>query len=392
MTFRRKILLAILAFSLLIVTISSVVLEELTHFIEDTITFSVLRSSIESFETLYETHAERTPMVKTALINSYFSEDPDFPSWLADYDVGYYDTKSHHIAVHRLHDERLIFFVFDEAVGHLDRYETEINTVSLVVIAVFLVLSFIFSMKLADLIARPIEMLASALLSENRVDELSETAARDDELGLLAKSFRQIYQQLALFVEREKNFTRYVSHELRTPLTVMKNNIDMMERSAGDKRIAERARSRMHDAVNTMEQQVELLLLLAREGEIEQTQSIHIARELEWGVQNFLHHKIALVIKAEPVIEAHPVAFRGLVLNLIRNALEHGIANSDGVELIIKLSSEEISFTNTRAPIDRPDHADGFGLEIVQRLAKACRIVCHVSELEQTFVVEISLS
>ncbi len=124
--------------------------------------------------------------------------------------------------------------------------------------------------------------------------------------------------------ERLEQFSSIVSHDLRNPLSVAEGYVDLA-RDTGDIDHLERA----VDALRRMDQLVEDLLSLAREGEVvgdtEPVSLASLAREA-WASVDTPNAK--LVVEEDAEFNANPTRVGELFENLFRNSVEHGSTES----------------------------------------------------------------
>ncbi|GCL65424.1 hypothetical protein AQPW35_45050 [Rubrivivax pictus] len=114
--------------------------------------------------------------------------------------------------------------------------------------------------RLADAIARSRPGDGSTRSSPDALDR------RDDEVGLLARHLDALTARTQAFIDRERVFTRDVSHELRTPLAVLGM---ATERLMGRHDLPTGVPAQLQQMRQTLwdlEQTVNTLLALAREG------------------------------------------------------------------------------------------------------------------------------
>lgn len=390
MTFRKKIAAVFILYSLFITVVFSLLLSALPHFIEDTISQRFLVSEYNAFSDRYIEEGEDTLPIKSNQVVSYYRDAPDFPEWLGVYGVGLHEAERYHILVRPLSDGRVLYILYDESQGYLDQNEGMINGFIVLVGILVMVLATFLSRRLTERIAQPIEQLASDVSSNYDVTEDNVALSRNDELGKLAHAFLATVERIKGFVEREKDFTRYASHELRTPLTVFKNNLDLLSTENIPESIQVKARSRLSDAVNVMEQQVSVLLLLAREQTFERTvDPVDVKACVASAIDGHPQLHIEIDISSYPSLYVEPIVFRGILDNLLRNVAEHGSHDDLGVQANIVLTESYLCVSNSCSDLSGGDAHKTFGLEIVKKLCSSVGWRYYKESGSGTFTVKI---
>lgn len=108
----------------------------------------------------------------------------------------------------------------------------------LILIVLALIVSATISLVLARAISRPIRRFresANAIADGNLDTRVREhVGQRRDEIGLLARDFDRMADELELAWQRQTELTRNVSHELRSPLARLRVALELARRRAGD--------------------------------------------------------------------------------------------------------------------------------------------------------------
>lgn len=207
----------------------------------------------------------------------------------------------------------------------------------------------------------------------------------DGELLALAQNLNEAFDRLAGAVERERRFASDVAHELRTPLAVGRSSLELAllnERSPEEYRAAIRSAL---DASRRLEQLVGSLLLLGRaearaegrpDGRAEAGRAETGRRppervDLRGATAAAVQGLDALAVESRtpllPRLGESPIFVRGdavlldrLVANLVENALRHGGATREGVEVVLSAAGETV----TLSVLDR---GPGFPAELLAR-------------------------
>ena len=122
--------------------------------------------------------------------------------------------------------------------------------------------------------------------------------------------------------EQLDRFASVVSHDLRNPLSVASGRARLAAET-GDASHAEAAT----DALNRMEDIIEDILTLAREGQtIDQTERVSLASVAEDAWNHVDTADATLTVTTDRTIDADPARLQRLFENLFRNCIEHGDA------------------------------------------------------------------
>ncbi|MCD2204969.1 GAF domain-containing sensor histidine kinase [Halobacterium sp. KA-6] len=194
----------------------------------------------------------------------------------------------------------------------------------------------------------------------------------------------QLFQQRA--TERIKQqrdqleeFAGIVSHDLRNPINVAQGYLDLAEKT-GDPESFQQCR----DALDRMNEMIDELLVLAREGqEISETETIDLAALIEecWSLVST--HDATISVTTNATIKADRGRLQQLFENLFRNAIEHGGKNV--TVRVGTLSAEDgIYIEDDGSGIPEEDRnqifedgystgesSTGFGLAIVNQIVEA---------------------
>jgi PAS domain S-box-containing protein len=215
---------------------------------------------------------------------------------------------------------------------------------------------------------------------------LGTTVAAALERAEREARLRDREQELGRQNERLEEFASVVSHDLRTPLTTAKGNLDLVREGRTDRIDA------VADAHDRMEQLVDDVLALAREGRVvgdpEPVDVARVARDA-WAVVPADGGD--LDVGDPPVVDADPDRLRQLLENLFRNAVEHGADDGDDgvtvtVDALAGAGDRTVGFVvaddGPGIPPDRRERVfergvsttedgTGFGLAIVAETAEA---------------------
>jgi len=218
----------------------------------------------------------------------------------------------------------------------------------------------------------------------------------NDEVGVLARALEQSMQRVRAFVDREQRFTRNASHELRTPVAVIKGAVELLQKNLDNPAAAvRRPLNRIDRAVSNMENIIEALLWLSREGASINRQAsfvvLPVVRDTIEQNRKMIAGKpvdINLVARADPALEVPPPLFQIALANLIRNAVDHTANGTITVyvhddRVVVSDSGEGIA-QNDLSAVTQPHVSGsgskgfGLGLTIVKRLCDRLNWQFHI--------------
>ncbi len=241
-------------------------------------------------------------------------------------------------------------------------------------LALFLLLALALGWYLARRAVAPLQQLA-LLVSQEPVAAGFAGQFRDKEISILAQKLESSLLRLQQFAERERLFSRDASHELRTPLTVIQSSCELLLLQPPIDMAAQRRLLQIAIACGQMQQLIDSLLLLTREGEGQQLSAVTLAplllqlwqQQQQWQPRTDL--QLDLQLPADLQWQAPSPVLRLLFANLLQNIWRHSAA---GV-ICIQPLPQGLSLTNpTQTAAERA--ASGFGQSIAARLAQACAL------------------
>jgi signal transduction histidine kinase len=198
-------------------------------------------------------------------------------------------------------------------------------------------LSAIGGLWLAGIALRPITTMAqrAATLPVVGDGDLGH-AGRDDELGQLERSFNGLLARLRASLQTERQFMADASHELRTPVSVVRSVVDVtLDRPNRDEVEYREALHSIDIQARHMGRLLDDMLTLARadaDGYPLRREHLYLD-ELLHGCARALAEQaqergVSIEVHSEPDVafEGDLDLLRRMVLNLLRNALEHSPA------------------------------------------------------------------
>lgn len=247
-------------------------------------------------------------------------------------------------------------------------------------------LAFVLGRLTAGRVISPLTELAEAV-QKGGLDATVRSAQRDDEIGLLARTFADHSAQLNQFLVRERLFTGDVSHELRTPLTVIMGAAEVLAARASANpemlQIAERIRRTASDTAD----RVGALLLMSRSPETLDSPRTAlgpiIEREAERCRPLLAGRPVELAVEtlADPRVSARSELVGMAVGNLLRNACSY----TERGRVVVRLESDRLVIEDTGPGLppqvqahlferfvrgDAVQSGSGLGLAIVKRICE----------------------
>jgi CheY-like chemotaxis protein len=199
-----------------------------------------------------------------------------------------------------------------------------------------------------------------------------------DELGR-----RTTNAEIARQRDRLDEFASVVSHDLRSPLSVAQGHLELAQ-SADDPTVAADHRERVDDALDRMDELIDGVLGLARQGKrVDETTSVRLGDLVTQAWASVDHGEgVTLDTGDLPTVEADRERLRALLENLFRNARDH--AGPAPTVTVTTLADGGFAVADDRPgvpPAEREsvfDHGystsesgTGFGLSIVDTVAQA---------------------
>lgn len=142
----------------------------------------------------------------------------------------------------------LVLIFFSAFVGFSDIHEKDLNTLNLFyvtvllfgfIIVAFVILSWLFFLKLQKRLARLQEVMSSSAKNNSFPKPISVQTDRMDEIDQLGSSFNWMIQQLEDSRKRayEEELLRQrlianLSHDLRTPLTILRGHVTKLNKES----------------------------------------------------------------------------------------------------------------------------------------------------------------
>ncbi len=394
MRFKTRLTLAFGLFAFLLCTLFALLLAESLTTLEDQIVSSLLEQEASYLLGRYRQGPELLVMPDLNQLKGYHSGEANLPAWLAPLEPGFHQTEELHVLVQNLEPDQRIYLVYDESSGLLDQHEASLWLILLLLVFIVSAVGVGIGFYQSTVLARPINELAAQVETVNT--EKPEIIPLPDrgEIGLLSRAYADLIDRLGAFIQREKAFTRYASHELMTPVSIMNSNLELLRNENADADLRRRAIDRLQQATKYMQRQIEIFLLLAREGELED--SLH---PLDWKhlweilEAQFPQVSVSLKISAEPEVFVNEAAVQAILFNILGNVVRHGAAERESFEAFLTLGPDSLEVT-TALPRQGEQGASnyGFGLEINQKLCEAIGWRFSSRRQRDEFIVSIKFA
>lgn len=330
----------------------------------------------------------------TRNLRGYF--DDGVPAELRDFQPGYHDWKKdgldYTVNVTERNDHRL-YLVFDRS--NVNRLAAYYGLVPLAGVLLLLYVSAWLAFHRLRRAVSPMIALARKVreLDEDstnieRLQSLEVPADADDEVRELTGALLRYSQRLALFLERERQFTRDASHELRSPLTVIRMAASLLLEDPDQPPARRRTAQRIQRACQDMEALTHAFLLLARESETGLPMEALcvndvLAEELERARLLAADKPVRAELRSTHRIylEAPEQVVAILLGNLLRNAFSYTDAGEVAVEIgagTVRIRDTGVGMAADRIEAmfrpfvrgeDNRRGGHGVGLTIVRRLS-----------------------
>ncbi len=264
--------------------------------------------------------------------------------------------------------------------------------------------------RIWDPFYRDLEAIKGFSLKDQQAIAL--TTSDVDEFNDLNRVVSTLMEKVHADHRMLKEFSENAAHEMRTPVAVIQARLDDAAQDPGLSKEQAAAIGAAQAAVQRLSQLNSALLLLTRIDNLQFAERVPInAAEVIDDVLEQLQGHIAergihitLHTDRSVVSEGEPTLFRILVLNLLKNAVGHNIANGS---VVVSLTGHILHIRNTGLPMsgdpqrmfDRFARASkekgsiGLGLSIAQRICAAhgWSIDYTTKENEHSVVVRFQL-
>ena len=290
-----------------------------------------------------------------------------------------------------------------------DYVSVEVAMYSMVAVTLLgiMLMSLLLGRYMARRIVTPIVDLSGAVSARQADLPLLE---RQDELGILARTFASRTAELHGFLDRERTFTGDVSHELRTPLTIITGAAEVVMMDAPDKPVTLAAAGRIYRAARDAAESVDILLQLARAPDRIAMEPVQLAPLVQ---EEIARHQVLVADKPVTLafgggpgfaIDAPARLVAAAVGNLIRNACLYTDSGTVCVLLepgavIVRDTGRGLPpavmdmLSGTRARQLQGSEGTGLGLALVMRICQQLHAQLQVAPIEgggTTFIIRFA--
>lgn len=272
----------------------------------------------------------------------------------------------------------------------------------MLLVLVFVVLSaFVLARYLARSVVDPLQRITSTVVNNSSQPLKFDAVFSEDEIGYLAKTITNSFNQLHAALQRESDFSRDISHELRTPVAVLKMGVG---RISSQEPVDDASLSRVKSAVIEIEQSVDVLLALSRKESVK-IESLCLLKETEHCIVN--HFALSRVKNAEldiDILATYRVNCNKNLLHMLLNNLINNVVNHASIiALQVSLTGNQLEVKN---PVEIPPPDDifshnvkapgspgmGQGLHLVKRICRECGWRVSITPNVNFFIISITLS
>ena len=388
-TFRKKITLAFISFSIILSTAYGVIIWGSAYWIEDNLYQHILEKQYSKFIAEYRKNPEIT-LSSDSIFQGEIILTHEIPKKYRHLVNVVSEVDDHQVLLKLIAPDTWYLLTIDESYGEIDYIVPFIIYTALIIALVVAICGVVIGSYVAKQLSVPIEDLVSQV-EKTKPEELSTISSfKNDEMHRLSEVFNDAINRVREFLKREQEFTQSVSHELRSPLMVMNANITLLEH---DENFIARALPRLKRATTEMESLTEIFLLLAREENLSLSETavepkVIIERlidekelldqgKLIWHISNVSSD--ALYVSAD--------LFKIVVKNIIDNAYKYA---KDSVTVVI--SNNSIIFKNAINPDYSERNGSGVGLSIIERICETMAWRIDVSFDEKYYFLQLSLA
>jgi len=396
-SFFTRIFFTLVPFTVLVSVIYTILLTISIHGVEDYVIREYLEREYEQLEILVQEEGENAQLPSTSYLKTYWHDDPALPEEARQYAIGYYelDNEDQNDLHDRDHANKHIGFSYDDHSKHLlispmlpdgkklymilneDRFssisqhDSFLDSLLFIIAMIIIIASCFIALVIARLLSNPVKELAKDVSKGWQTQKQFHGFERKDEIGTLSRSFTYLVNQLKGALETEKAFTRHASHEMRTPLSLIRNSLSVLKLPNCDQDKQQRNFQRIETACANAEAMVDVFLCLGRENESLPKEHIPVIKFIRDSLEDYEEVRAAKNItihfegNESSTIISSPSLLKGVISNLLRNALTYGKN-----EIRIRFEENRLIISNPIENVSPSFQNYGYGLEIVNKICQ----------------------
>jgi len=318
---------------------SMIIVEVFVHDVEDTILDLELKEEAEYFTE--QIREGRFQPIKTAQLEAIFLPEGEAEALLPEYFRSRHLPFSQEVEIGQttllILGEQLEFpdgkLFLAQDITIMESRETLVQLALAGVAGFMFLIGSIVAHTAARYLVRPFKKLTREVLNTTPGSSMLQitTDYRDQEFCNIAQAFNRFLSELEDHIEREKSFVKLASHELRTPLAVIGGALNVLEQRQSLSSADQKTLTRIRRAMQTMRDDTEVLLELARREAFESEARTIVLQELVQNTIDDLEHGYLdqagriTVYNNSPgfKVTTHPILVGMLMRNLLQNALRH---------------------------------------------------------------------
>ncbi|MFE1547606.1 ATP-binding protein [Streptomyces sp. NPDC058718] len=268
-------------------------------------------------------------------------------------------------------------------------------TVSVIVLAVYAILSVVLAWWVAGRVLRPVSVITETArrLSGENLHERIALQGPPGELKRLADTFDAMLERMERLVSAQQRFAANAAHELRTPVAVQRAAAEIGLAGEPDQERIVRIRAKLIEVADDSQRTIDGLLLLATSDQglrERRPVALHeVARKAADAVaREAAERGVTIEVSARPAtVDGDPVLLDRMIHNLVVNGVRHNVPDGrvevrtgpDGVEVTntgpaVPAETVPLLFEPFRRMTERahaPGEGAGLGLSIVDSVARA---------------------
>jgi len=389
LSLKNRIVIAFTIQTIIIAAIVFLMLSVYVRYIEKELLYEHLSKDLDAYVTDLDNN--KTPLLSedVKIFRADHKRIPDFSKnlGLGAHEVVLDNGFSYHVLNKTING---IKYTLIKDQTEFEKIEAKISRYTLIILTLFVFISFFFSRSLADKIIRPVVDLASKV-SRLNTDNFNHIVLDypDDEIGTLVKVVYEHVNTINLYLQREKWFTGDISHELRTPMMIISSSMDLLKLNTMNLEQQNRIYQRIEDAVSSVNELINTFLLLARESQSD------VSENISCDVSELTH---TVINNLKPYVQNKPIKFTvlnesktlfsvssGMVSIVLTNLIKNAILNTESgaISVIVKSNGFTLSDTGKGLSINikhyinkegiaafKKSDNQGLGLSIVKRVCE----------------------